>query len=313
MNQRKKKRFLIKKITIAVLISIGIVLLGSGAYVYKVYHDVRKATDKMYKEIPVERTKELPSIIEKEAPFSVLLLGIDTGDQGRMDQGRSDSVMVMTVNPQKKKTTVVSIPRDTYIDIDGYGTDKINHAYAFGGVELSINTIHKFLDIPIDYYVEINMRGIKELVDALGGIEINNQLDFTYEGTTFPLGNQHLDGERALKYIRMRYEDPTGDYGRQERHRKVVEAMLRKIASFSTIANYQNILNILADNVKTNFTFDELYTIQLKHDYRISITHVEQEQMKGVGEMIDGISYQIVDTTELARISEILKRELKDP
>ncbi|RKJ22727.1 LytR family transcriptional regulator, partial [Butyricicoccus sp. 1XD8-22] len=95
------------------------------------------------------------------------------------DRGRSDSIIVMTVNPKTESIDMLSIPRDTRVEIVGKGVDdKINHAYAFGGVEMSMNTVEKFLDIPIDYYIKLNMEGFKEIVDAVGGVDVNNDIDF---------------------------------------------------------------------------------------------------------------------------------------
>ncbi len=156
-------------------------------------------------------------------------MGIDTGDLGRVDQGRSDTMMVATVSPEDQQTTIVSIARDTYVDIVGHGTkDKINHAYAFGGPAMSMDTVQKYLDIPVDHYISINMAGLKELVDAVGGIEVNNDLTFSQDNYDFTIGKITLDGDQALAYSRMRHEDPNGDYGRQERQRKIVEELLRK-------------------------------------------------------------------------------------
>lgn len=167
--------------------------------------------------------------LNNKEPFSVLLLGIDTGDDGRVEQGRSDTTIVATVNPRDKQTTLVSLARDTYVDIPGQGKqDKLNHAYAFGGASLAMDTVENYLNIPINHYVSINMAGLKELVNAVGGIEVNNNLTFSQDGYDFTIGKISLDGEQALSYSRMRYEDPNGDYGRQERQRKVIEGIVQK-------------------------------------------------------------------------------------
>lgn len=310
MKKNKKKMSKGKKIAIWVSSILVLILIGAGVYVYKVYSDVRETTIKVYKKVEKEEVREEPVDIDKGHAFSILLLGIDTGDMGRTEQGRSDSLMVLTINPNTNETNILSIPRDTYTEIVGHGTiDKINHAYAFGGTSMTINTIQKMLDIPIDYYVEVDMRGIKEIVDAVGGVNVNNNLDFTYEGTTFKVGDQHLNGELALKYARMRYDDPKGDYGRQGRQRQIIEAVVKKAATFSTIVNYQGILNSLENNVKTNLTFDDMVDIQGK--YRGAAKNIGQIQMQGTGQMIDGVSYQIVSPEELTKISKQLKEQLE--
>ena len=120
--------------------------------------------------------REDPVVFKDAEPFSMLVLGVDEREG---DKGRSDTMIVMTVNPETKSTKMVSIPRDTYTEIVGQGfNDKINHAYAFGGIEMSMDTVENLLDIPIDYVVQVNMDSFKDIVDAVGGISINNTLDF---------------------------------------------------------------------------------------------------------------------------------------
>ena len=229
-----KKIFLIIFGIVAVLV-IGVVGIGA-----KLYMDLSGSIQKTYESVERENQeagkREKPLDLDKKDSFSVLLLGIDTGDLGRTDQGRSDAIMVATVNPTDGQTTIVSVPRDTYVDIVGHGTtDKINHAYAFGGAAMSMDTVQKFLDIPIDHYVAMNMAGIKELVDAVGGVDVNNDLKFENEGNTFDIGKIHLNGDQALSYTRMRYDDPNGDYGRQGRQRNVVAAVAKKALSLDGV------------------------------------------------------------------------------
>ena len=252
-----------------------------------------------------ERTK--PVDLDKQESFSVLLMGIDTGDLGRVDQGRSDTMMVATVSPEDRKTTIVSIPRDTYVDIVGHDTkDKINHAYAFGGAAMAMDTVQKYVGIPIDHYVSINMKGLKELVDAVGGVEVNNDFTFSQDGYDFTIGKITLDGDQALSYSRMRYEDPNGDYGRQGRQRKIVEGVAKKVLSLNGVSNYQPILNTLESNMKTDMSFDEMKKIAL--DYRDAFSTIKQDQLQGESFMQNNISYQKVSDQELDRV----KKELKD-
>lgn len=127
---------------------------------------------------------------------------------------------------------IISIPRDSYTEIIGKGKkDKINHAYAFGGINMAVKTVENFLDIPIDHYIEVNMEGFKDIVDAVGGIEVNNDMEFKY-GEHFNKGEIHLNGDQALLYSRMRYNDPRGDFGRQMRQRQVIQAVIKKVQAY---------------------------------------------------------------------------------
>lgn len=302
-----KKIFLIIFGIVAVLV-IGVVGIGA-----KLYMDLSGSIQKTYESVERKNQeagkREKPLDLDKKDSFSVLLLGIDTGDLGRTDQGRSDAIMVATVNPTDRQTTIVSVPRDTYVDIVGHGTtDKINHAYAFGGAAMSMDTVQKFLDIPIDHYVAMNMAGIKELVDAVGGVDVNNDLKFEKDDFTFDIGKIHLNGEQALSYTRMRYDDPSGDYGRQGRQRNVVAAVAKKALSLDGVSQYKEVLSAIEGNMKTDMDFGMMQKIAL--DYRDAFKKVEQVQMQGEGFMQDGISYQRVSGDELKRVQQILKEQL---
>ena len=296
-----KKNF---AIIFGIILVLFLAVVGMGA---KLYWDVSKSMDKTYE--TVERSKKSQVNLNNKEPFSVLLLGIDTGDDGRVEQGRSDTTIVATVNPRDKQTTLVSLARDTYVDIPGQGKqDKLNHAYAFGGASLAMDTVENYLNIPINHYVSINMAGLKELVNAVGGIEVNNNLTFSQDGYDFTIGKISLDGEQALSYSRMRYEDPNGDYGRQERQRKVIEGIVQKVLSLNSVGNYQQILTAVSDNMKTDLSFDDMKKIAL--DYRSAFGKVKQDQLQGTGFMQDGVSYQRVDEQELTRVQQELKNQL---
>lgn len=317
--RRERKRMSTGKKTFVWILGILLVLLvGVGVYAGKVYYDVKAAADKTYETVDrIGDSKRKGNVDYAEGqPFSILLLGVDTGDFGRTEQGRSDSIMVATVNPKTKTTTLVSIARDTYTEIVGENkSDKINHAYAYGGIPMAIATVENLLDIPIDHYAEINMKGMKDLVDAVDGVDVNNTLNFSYDGTDFPTGSLHLNGEDAVKYSRMRYDDPNGDYGRQDRQRQVISGIIDKMKSVNTLTNYPDILNVLGDNAKTDVSWDTLQT--LAKNYNAALTTIDTQQLEGEGFTGDGatgeqgISYQKVSQTELQRIQNKLKEQLK--
>ncbi len=218
-------------------------------------------------------------------------------------------MIVITVNPEKKSMEMLSIPRDTRVEIVGKGIDdKVNHAYAFGGIEMSMNTVEKYLDIPIDYYINVNMEGFKEIVDSVGGVIVNNDLDFTYEGSHFTKGELALNGTEALKYSRMRYDDPRGDFGRQLRQRQIIQAVIKKGANVSTIWKYDDMLKAVGNNVETNISFDEMKSIQ--RNYSEARRHVEQIQIDGSGAKIDGIWYYTVPEEERVSVQNRLKEHL---
>lgn len=287
---------------------VAILLIGTGAFAYSVYHNVKQTLNQMHEDVNWKSEKRNNDVsFEKKTPISILLIGVD---ERKGDRGRADSLIVMTVNPNKKSIEMVSVPRDTRTEIVGKGTkDKINHSYAFGGVEMTMATVEHFLDIPIDYYIKVNMESFRDIVNAVGGVTVDNPFAFTYEGTTFPKGKITLDGDKALKYSRMRKEDPRGDFGRQDRQKQIIEAIIEKGASFSSLTNYSDVLAAIGKNIKTNLTFDEMKEIQA--NYKDARQHIEQLHITGQGTKINGIYYLLVPEKERLAISNKLKEHLE--
>ncbi|AZU64005.1 LytR family transcriptional regulator [Neobacillus mesonae] len=302
-NKKKKKKWLRITGIIVLLLVIGI-----GGYAFSVYKSLTNAVDTMHQPIDRKSEKRTEEVsLQNKQPFSVLLLGVD---QRKGDKGRSDTMIVLAVNPKVNSVKMLSIPRDTRTEIIGKGTvDKINHAYAFGNEEMSMNTVEHFLDIPIDYYIKVNMEGFKDIVDAVGGITVNNDLDFSQGGYHFPKGQVELDGKKALAYTRMRKQDPSGDFGRQHRQREIIQGVLREGASLSSLTKYQNIFSALGNNVRTNLTFDQMMDIQ--KNYRGAAGSVDQMTIKGSGTKINGIYYYIVPDDEKQRLHDELKAQLE--
>ncbi|MCA0151574.1 LytR family transcriptional regulator [Rossellomorea vietnamensis] len=292
---------------------IFLLLLVAGAgYAYSIYHSLSKTAETMNEDIDRPKSdKRIEEVkFDKKHPFSVLLLGVD---ERAGDKGRSDTMIVVTVNPHEKTTKMLSIPRDTLVDIVGRGTrDKINHAYAFGGVEMSMDTVEEFLDIPIDYYAKINMEGFKDIVNAVGGVTVNNDFTFSSGGYTFNEGQLSLNGEKALAYARMRKQDPRGDFGRQARQRQVIQAVIKEGASVSSLWNYGDIFGAIGNNVKTNLTLDEMVDIQ--KNYKSATKNISQSQISGEGQMISNgtqdIYYYVVPEEERQKVQSDLKDHL---
>lgn len=302
---KKKKRTWLRVTGILILL----IFIGLGVYGFSVYKSLTDAVETMHEPIEREKSEKRTEQItlEKKEPFSVLMLGVDEREG---DRGRSDSMIVLTVNPNQNSVKMLSIPRDTRTEIVGKGfDDKINHAYAFGGVEMSMNTVENFLDIPIDYYMQINMEGFKDIVDAVGGVTVNNDLDFSVDNVHFPEGQLTLNGEDALKFARMRYDDSRGDFGRQLRQREVIQGVIREGASLSSLTNYGDIFSALGNNIKTNLKFDEMIDIQ--KNYRSVAKSVEQMSLKGSGTKIDKVYYLMVPDEEKQRVQNELKTHLE--
>ncbi|MBN3554174.1 LytR family transcriptional regulator [Fictibacillus nanhaiensis] len=303
---KKKKR---KPFLKGLLIFLSIILLAGAGYTYYVYHSVKEAAHKMHEKSEWSGSKKREKKLDLSTnPLSILVLGVDEREG---DRGRSDTLMVVTVNPNDNSTYMTSIPRDTRTEIIGRGKeDKINHAYAFGGTNMTIQTVENFLDIPIDYYMKVNMESFKQIVDALGGVSVNNQrLAFNYQGYSFPKGTLNLTGDEALAYSRMRKADPRGDFGRNERQRQVVNGIINEGAQVSSITKLGNILDVLGDNIATNMSFDDMKDIQA--NYKGARKSVQSIEISGQGGKISGVYYFNVNEEERTRISSMLKKHLE--
>lgn len=303
-NEKKKT----KKWLWITLSIIGVLLIGIVSYLYSIYHSVEDAAKEMYEAPTREKSVKRVETVEfvRKDPISFLIMGVDEREN---DKGRTDTLIVMTINPEMKSMKMVSIPRDTRTDIIGKGNeDKINHAYAFGGTDMAINTVENFLDIPIDHYVKVNMESFKEIVDTVGGVTVNNPFEFSDGGFTFKKGEIRLNGEQALSYSRMRKKDPRGDFGRQDRQKQIIMGVIQKGASFSSLGKHDDIFEVLGDSVKTNLTFEQMIDIQA--NYKDARHNLEQLQVKGSGDTIDKIYYYLVPETERLSLSQQLKSHL---
>lgn len=316
MNTRRerKKRRKFRWLRLMTLVFL-VVLFGGGFLVYNLYGDIASAVNKMHKPISREVSEKREEQVEfkRKDPLSILVVGVDERDG---DAGRTDSMLVITINPDTKSTKILSIPRDTRTELvdnedpENSRMDKINHAYAFGGIEMTISTVEHFLNIPIDYYAEISMEGFKDIVNAVGGIEVNNKYAFELDGVSLSEGEQHLNGEEALMYARMRKQDPRGDFGRQERQREVISKVIDKGASLSTITKYDDVLEALENNIQTNLKLSEIIGIQA--NYKSAARTIDKLEIQGEGETLDKW-YYIVEDEERQKLSDELRTHLDLP
>lgn len=298
-----------KGLKIVAIITL-VIMVGTGIFAAYVYRSVGNALGIAFFPIEIEdiRGEESPLILGED-PISILLLGIDNEGPDDPDQGRSDTIMFITINPEERSTKILSIPRDTRTEIVGRGFyDRINHAYAFGGLEMAVNTIQNYLNVPVDYYMALDMVGIQMLVDLIGGVTVdNNALEFSKGGHHFPIGTLHLNGEQALAFMRMRKEDPRGDFGRQDRNRMVLEALVRNLSSVP-ITKYQTILDTTGAHMRTDLTMNVI--LSLASNYRQALDRVDQGMLIGSGTMIDGRYFIIVPEEERLAASNELRQHL---
>ncbi|MFD1393593.1 LCP family protein [Lacticaseibacillus jixianensis] len=293
---------------------VAVIVIGLAGGAYYVYHTLHSTADHTY--IPLNNQKNSSSALSKNKPISILLMGTDTGALGRTEEnGRSDTMILATLNPAKKTTTMVSIPRDTMAKMvgdNGINIQKINAAYSIGGADMAVNTTTALLGVPVNYYAVINMGGLEKIVNALGGVEITPILSFSNMGYTFTKGQPtKMDGKEALGYIRMRYDDPRGDYGRQDRERQVIAAIIKAAPQLKNLTKFQELMSQVQSNFRTNLQFDDMVALYSK--YRNAGKNVKQDHLQGVGAYLNGSSYQIASTKELQRVSDLINISLDLP
>ncbi len=303
MNQKKQRRFS-KKIWILTPILVVLALvIGAAVYGWSVYDSVKNTVnEKMHEPVASIDTKLTEKKMQATEQINVLLLGVD---ERANDKGRSDALLVMSLKPQENKIQLVSVPRDTRTTIIGKGyQDKINHAYAFGGADMSVQTVENFLDIELDYFVRINMEGLQELVDALGTITVQNDIAWNDGKYDFTIGPVEMDGDKTMHFVRMRKQDPAGDFGRTTRQRKVIEAIVNQGATFDQVTKINELVDILGNNMTTSMTFDNMKS--LFTGYRNTAKQIESYQMQGSGKMIDSIYYYLVPSEEVTKVHQMI-------
>lgn len=235
----------------------------------------------------------------------VMILGVDVRAD---DVGRSDTLMVVTLDEQTDKAMLLSVPRDTRVKIEGNGYDKVNHAYAYGGRKLSQKSVEDLLGVKIDYYVQIDTKAFERIIDAVGGIDIDVEKRMYYEdpwddngGLVIDLypGEQHMDGARAIKYVR--YRDGEGDIGRIRRQQKFMYAMLDQVISPQILPRLPNIIGELRGIINTNMSGTELISFanQLKNVHEAGL---EAKMVPGQPAYLKDVSYWVPDIVHLRQM-----------
>ncbi|WP_165875792.1 LCP family protein [Hazenella coriacea] len=284
---------------------IIIVLLFLGYVAYNIW----TTANQMYEPPTQTKSEKRSKIVQiQEDPFSILLLGVD---ERPGDIGRSDTMMILTLNPHQKTMLLTNIPRDTLVTIPGRThKDKINHSYAYGGVELARKTVENFLDIPIDGYVKVNMQGLEGIVDALGGIEVQVPFDFTFNGIKYHQGKMTLNGRESLAFARMRKVDPRGDFGRIDRQQQVIRGIIDKGSQFSSLQRFDEITEQLGTNLKTDIP--PFQFIRLQQSYpSMKSQDIQTITLHGADRRINGVYYFQVSQSEIQRVHQRLAEHLE--
>lgn len=247
--------------------------------------------------------------------INVLLLGTDDGDSedfGTDAPKRTDAMLLVSIDPKNSQVSVLSLPRDTRVTIPGRrGHDKINAAYAYGGVPLAKKTVSNLLQVPIHHYMQVDWKGFIKVVDMLGGVDLNVEENMDYEDPYADLkihlkkGQQHLDGEKAGEYVRFRH-DEMGDIGRVKRQQNFMKALAKQAFTVTNMVKLPMIISTATDYVKTDMDFIQL--VKAANSLRaFGNGGVKSASLKGDFGDIGGVSYWVTTPSKIAATLDELK------
>lgn len=244
----------------------------------------------------------------KQSPFYTLILGSDAreGDTA----SRSDVIILMRVDPADNKVTLVSIPRDTMVTIEGHGTSKINAAYAYDGAAGAVKAVSKLTHVSISHYVEVDFEGLETVVDDLGGVMVNvpvsnDETGASNTGVTLEAGEHLLTGEQALALARERYGYTRGDFQRADNQRLVAEAIMKKVLDLP-VAELPGAVSSLAGCVSTDLSVSDIISFAQMYQQAEGSLTVYSAMVPSSTSTIDGVSYVITDTTSWTKMMELV-------
>ncbi|RAP37197.1 hypothetical protein DID80_04420 [Candidatus Marinamargulisbacteria bacterium SCGC AAA071-K20] len=247
--------------------------------------------------------KVLPQ--EKLRGVNILAVGIDATRNVK----RSDTIIVFHLDPDKNRIGVISIPRDTRVNVEGHGYTKINHSYAYGGIDLLRGTVSNLLSIPIDYYVKLDLSGVSSLVDELGGLNVNVNKDLYYRDQAGDLyinlkkGKQHLDGSKAVQYLRFRHDDQ-GDIGRIKRQQQFIYVMANKVTSAGKLLELPLLIKRISKLIETDLKTKEMINVAFQFSEAFGAKNIQKGTIPGAITLIDNLSYWQPNITAIDKMVE---------
>ncbi len=243
---------------------------------------------------------------------NILVIGLDRAGGSH----RSDTIMVVRVSPNDRSVSVVSIPRDTIVNVPGIGLTKVNHSFAYGGMKLTKRTLEDLFGIKIPFTVAINMDGLAKIIDTLGGLTINVEKRMYYVDYAGGLfvdlypGLQHLNGRQALGYVRFRH-DAEGDMGRILRQQKFVQALANRIITKKNVLSAPKVILSLLSNVETNMNVRQVLGFSLAMRQSFDIGNIRTASLPGDPIMIDNVFYLRPNIAEVERLASSYLKPLR--
>ncbi len=276
---RTKKSNIWMTVGKGIFIALLLAILGGVVYFVKGLMDTNDFLNKSYAPRTSKSVQNDKIDIQKD-PISILILGLDDNSERELGSARTDSMLLLTINPTEELVSMTSIPRDTYTKIESkefVGKDKINAAFSYGGIDSTIDSVENLLNVPINYYATADFQAFNNIVDALGGVEIDVPFTLTEQNSKgekvveLKEGKHVLNGEEALAFSRTRYVD--NDIERGKRQQQVLEAIAKKAMDVGTIAKYKSILEALDGHIKTDMPSNKILSVAqsgLTKDYKFN-------------------------------------------
>lgn len=317
-RSKKKKEQDHTKVKKGIIVTFLIIIVCSCSFIWRkqIYilildafysNDIKSALDRSF--VPIgnenERTTDKKNLNE---PFSLLLMGTD---QRENEPSRSDSLIYSVIRPLDSRILLISIPRDSYTDIVGYNKkSKINAAFVHGGAKMTIATVENLLGQPIQYYASINFKGLVDVVNTLGGIELPITKDIVNKGKNhdkfiIKANKPVYSGEEALNYVRYREDS---DFNRTERHRIFISAMLNRFKNLGNLSKIDDVIKIGGENLNTNMKSD--LVLQLAKAAINNTPTISNYMLKGSDLKIDGIYYYSLDEKDLKYVRDLIGKWL---
>jgi polyisoprenyl-teichoic acid--peptidoglycan teichoic acid transferase len=310
-----KRRRLLPPILIAVAVLL-VAAMGTGLLVYKATID-RSLTENLNRgvELPAdESSARPPKEVQETGTLNYVLLGSDSRDPGNEGNGRSDTILLVHLNAKRNKAYIISFPRDMYVNIPGYGKNKINAAFAFGGAPLAVRTLEDLTGVRMDHVALIDFEGFIRLTEDLDGVTVTNKTAFSSHGFYYPEGKITIAGEEALWFVRERKLLPGGDLDRAENQRNMIKAIAQKGLSVRVISDPATFINFVGNVAKhltvDNDLSDEEIT-RTAHSLRLTGKDIDllQAPISGFASTGDGQSIDVVDTAKMAELSHAMKKD----
>ena len=294
-RRNRKRKILGILLVAAILLNVGIY----GSIAWKYYQDVVSIVPEDQVDPTAKSVKIAQEDPKDEDVFNVLLVGTDSRDPNS-DMGRSDSMMLVSFNKSKNKSTVVSFLRDSLVDIDGYGKSRLGHTYAYGGIGLTINTINKTYDLDIQNYITIDFENLVSIIDEIGGVKVfitEEEAEY-YRQNGMPdiqSGDMTLTGSQALAHARNRTLG--SDFERTRRQRSVMYGIYRQIMAEKDASAILPLINYCMNHVKTNMSVTEIYDLA-KQVLAIDNLRMQQASMPTEG-AYQPVTYEGMDVLEI--------------